>query len=129
MTQGYQGQVGALAPYQAYLGGATTIESLGQAPLDIGAALGGRMVNTAGANALLQGGLAAAGQNQYAANAYNPFASALISGSNNPALQRGMTSMFQPYMAGRQASAQYGAENVYGPGGSGVVPTSINWDV
>jgi hypothetical protein len=130
LTRGaYQGQVSALSPYQSYLTRATDIEALGQAPLDIGAALGGRMVNTAGANALLQGGMAAAGQNQYAANAYNPFASALISGSTNPALAQGVNRLFQPYMAGRQASAQYGAENVYGPGGSGVVPTSINWDV
>jgi hypothetical protein len=128
LTQGYQGQVSALTPYQAYLGGVGSLEAQGQNALELGSALGGRIANPTGANALLQGGMAAA-QSQAVANAYNPFATALVGASRSPALQQGMTSMFQPYMAGRQASAQYGAENVYGPGGSGVVPTSINWDV
>lgn len=93
MTQGYQGQVGALAPYQAYLGGATGIESLGQQPLELGAALGGRIANAPGANALLQGGMAAA-QTRAAADAYNPFASFLINASRNPAIQQGIGGMF-----------------------------------
>ena len=56
------GQVGALSPFSAYLGAGSTIEQLGQQPLDIGAQLGGRAA-TAGANvgqSLLQGGLGAA---------------------------------------------------------------------
>ena len=56
------GQVGALSPFTTALGGASTIESLGQQPLDIGAQLGGRSA-TAGANvgqSLLTGGLSAA---------------------------------------------------------------------
>lgn len=85
LTQGYQGQAGALAPYQAYLGGATGLETLGQAPLDIGSALGGRIANPGGANALYGGGMSAA-QTQGAANAYNPFATALIGASRNPAI-------------------------------------------
>ncbi len=53
-------EVAALSPYSAYLGGAQTIEQLGQDPLRLGAELGGRQ-STAGA----QGGslLAQAGQN------------------------------------------------------------------
>jgi hypothetical protein len=56
------GQVGALSPFSAYLGAGSTIESLGQQPLEMGSALGGRSA-TAGGNvgqALLTGGLGAA---------------------------------------------------------------------
>ena len=86
LTQGYGGQAAALGPYQAYLQGAAGLETLGQAPLDIGAQLGGRMANPTGAQALFQGGNAAA-QSQFAANAYNPFATALTGLSQNPALR------------------------------------------
>lgn len=56
---GYQrGLVGALAPFQGYLGAAQDIESLGQQPLSLGASLGGG--NTAAAQALLSGGQRAA---------------------------------------------------------------------
>jgi hypothetical protein len=82
LTQGYGGQAAALGPYQAYLQGASGLETLGQAPLDIGAQLGGRMANPTGAQALFQGGNAAA-QSQFAANAYNPFATALTGLSQN----------------------------------------------
>ena len=88
-----RGQAGALAPYQAYLGGATGLESLGQQPLELGSALGGRIANPTGANALLQGGMAAA-QSAYGANAYNPFASALTSFTANPAAARNLRSLF-----------------------------------
>lgn len=63
------GQVGALAPFQGYLGATQGIEQLGQAPLDLGAQLGGRSAQ-AGANvgrSLLEGGLAAAQSNLMAA--------------------------------------------------------------
>jgi hypothetical protein len=75
------GQIGALSPFTTYLGGASTLESLGQQPLDIGAQLGGRSANAAGAQALLQGGLNAA-QTMQQANAYNPWATALAGGAN-----------------------------------------------
>jgi hypothetical protein len=87
LNQGYQGQAAALTPYQAYLSGATGIENLGQQPLEMGAALGGRNANTAGANALLQGGMNAA-NSMFGANAYNPFATALVGASQNPALMK-----------------------------------------
>jgi len=90
---GYQGQVAALSPYEAYLKGATGLETLGQSALDIGAQLGGRMANPAGAQALLQGGTAAAGT-QARADAYNPFATALTMGSQNPALVSGLGKLF-----------------------------------
>jgi hypothetical protein len=69
LSQYQTGQVGALAPFQGYLGATQGIEQLGQAPLNIGAELGGRSA-TAGANvgrSLLEGGMAAAGSNLNAA--------------------------------------------------------------
>ena len=106
LTQGYQGQVAALSPYQAYLQGATGLESLGQQPLEMGSALGGRNANTAGANALFQGGMGAA-QSMYGANAYNPFATALIGASQNPALMRA---------AGNRAQAAFSQTALGGSG-------------
>jgi hypothetical protein len=93
LTQGYGGQAAALGPYQAYLQGATGLEALGQQPLEMGSALGGRVANPTGANALFQGGNAAA-QTMGAANAYNPFASALIGASQNPAFAQGLGNLF-----------------------------------
>lgn len=70
------GQVGALSPFSTYLGGTSTLENLGQQPLDIGAQLGGRSANAMGAQALLTGGLGAA-RSMQEANAYNPYGAAL----------------------------------------------------
>ena len=114
MTQGYQGQVSALAPYQAYLGGVGSLEAQGQQALELGSALGGRAANPTGANALYQGGMAAA-QSMGAANAYNPFATALVGASNNPAFARAAS----PYINAARAMFSDGASNVYGFGGQG----------
>jgi len=84
-NQQYALQTAALSPYQAYLQGATGLESLGQQALDIGAGIGAKSANPAGAQALLQGGMGAA-QTMGQANAYNPFATALVGASQNPAL-------------------------------------------
>jgi hypothetical protein len=86
LTQGYGGQTAALGPYEAYLRGATGLEALGQDPLNLGINIGAKGQSTAGAQALLQGGMGAA-QSMGAANAYNPFASALMGLSQNPALR------------------------------------------
>ena len=109
LTQGYGGQVSALSPYQAYLQSATGLESLGQQPLELGSALGGRIANPTGANALYGGGMAAAGT-QARADAYNPFAQALMQGSQNPDLRRGLQSAFgnRPAVSGFD-SRGYGA--------------------
>jgi hypothetical protein len=121
LTQGYQGQVGALAPYQAYLGGVGSLEAQGQQALELGSALGGRIANPTGANALLQGGMASA-QTQAAANAYNPFATALVNASSNPAFQRGIQGMFggggsstptSYYMGGRGEAVPMGGFDEY----------------
>jgi hypothetical protein len=86
LTQGYGGQTAALGPYEAYLRGATGLEALGQDPLNLGINIGAKGQSAAGAQALLQGGMGAA-QSMGAANAYNPFASALMGLSQNPALR------------------------------------------
>jgi hypothetical protein len=115
LTQGYGGQVAAMTPYQAYLQGATGLEALGQQPLEMGSALGGRIANPAGGQALFQGGMAAAGS-MAAANAYNPFAEALISGSRNPALTSAAGRMF----SNRPAVSGFGA----GGYGAGINPAT-----
>ena len=93
ITQGYQGQVGALSPYQAYLQGATGLETLGQQPLDIGINIGAKGMSPSAASAMYQGGMGAAGTNA-AANAYNPFATALVQGSQNPQLVNSIQNLF-----------------------------------
>jgi hypothetical protein len=120
------GQVGALSPFQTSLGLGGTIEQMGQSPLDISAALGGRSA-TAGANvgqSLLAGGMGAARTAQ-AGNAFNPLANVLQGVGTNPYFAQTM----QPYAQSQQAVNQYGAENVYGYRGQGQVPTSVNWDI
>ena len=57
---GYQLQTQALSPFQAQFGTTAMLEQQALQPFELGAALGGRNVNTAGASALLQGGLGAA---------------------------------------------------------------------
>ena len=93
LTQGYQGQAGALAPYQAYLSGATGLENLGQQPLDIGAGIGAKVANPAGSQALYAGGQNAA-NSMYRANAYDPTANFLLSASQNPAFMNGASNLF-----------------------------------
>jgi hypothetical protein len=121
------GQVGALSPFQTSLGLGGTIESMGQQGLELGSALGGRSA-TAGANvgqSLLAGGLSAARTAQ-AGNAFNPLANVLQGVGTNPYFAQ---SVMQPYNQAQVAMNQYGAENVYGYGGKGQVPTSVNWDI
>jgi hypothetical protein len=92
---GYEsGVAGALNPFTTAIGGISTLESLGQQPLDIGAQLGGRAA-TAGANvgqSLLQGGLSAARTTQ-AAN-FDPMSAALMGFGSNPALTSGAANLF-----------------------------------
>jgi hypothetical protein len=103
------GQVGALSPFTSYLGAGSTIESLGQQPLDIGAQLGGRAA-TAGANvgqSLLQGGLAAARTQQSGAG-FSPTAGLLQGLANSPRLQTGFENLFSGF---GQPSGMTGAQN------------------
>lgn len=93
LGQMYGGQTAALAPYQAYLGGAASLESLGQQPLDVGINLGAKGMSPTAASALLAGGMGAA-SSMAAANAYNPFATALTMGSRNPQFTEGLSRLF-----------------------------------
>jgi hypothetical protein len=114
LTQGYGGQAAALGPYQAYLQGATGLEALGQDPLNLGINIGAKGQSAAGAQALLQGGMGAA-QSQFAANAYNPFATALTGLSQNKQFTSGLANQFS-----RPAVSGFGA----GGFGAGVNPYS-----
>lgn len=93
LGQMYGGQAAALAPYQAYLGGAASLESLGQQPLDVGINLGAKGMSPTAASALLAGGMGAA-SSMAAANAYNPFADFLTMGSRNPQFTQGLSRLF-----------------------------------
>ena len=96
MGQYQAGQVGALSPFTSYLGAGSTIESLGQQPLEMGSALGGRAA-TAGAKAgesLLYGGLGAAKALQSTAG--SGFGKALIGLADNPYVQQGLEKYFNP---------------------------------
>jgi hypothetical protein len=111
------GLAGAYAPFTAGLGTAQTIESLGQAPLEMGAAIGGRNVNQTGANALLTGGVNAAQTIQGASN-YSPTATLFSSlgsvvGRNAPSFaelyrqyQQNQTNPTPDYRLQRQYEAQ-----------------------
>lgn len=92
LTQGYQGQAAALAPYQAYLGGATGLESLGQQPVELGINIGAKGQSNAAAQAMLLGNQPS--RESYSANAYNPFASALTGFSQNQQLTSGISGLF-----------------------------------
>jgi hypothetical protein len=107
LTQGYGGQTAALGPYQAYLQGATGLEGLGQQALDTGINLGAKGQSAAGANALMQG-YGNAANSQFAANAYNPFATALTGLSQNPALAQGISGMFGGGQQSALDTSRYG---------------------
>jgi hypothetical protein len=91
MNQYQLSQVGALRPFEAYMGQEKNIEGLGQQPLDIGINLGAKGQSNYGANALLSGGTSAA-QLRGQADAYNPLATLLTQGSQNPQLMNAFDS-------------------------------------
>lgn len=91
---GYQrGLVGSLAPFQGYLGAAGDIEALGQQPLELGSALGGRIANPQGGASLLSGGQRAA-EYMFGANQLNPTASFLQGLGTNQQLTSSIGNLF-----------------------------------
>ena len=84
MGQYQAGQVGALSPFTTYLGAGSTIESLGQQPLEMGRLLGGQSASAGGnvGQFLLAGGQGAAKAIQGTAG--SGVGSALIGLGNNP---------------------------------------------
>jgi len=90
------GQVGALSPFQAYLGTGQSIEQMGQQPLTLGAGLGGQAA-AYGANVgsnLLRGGMSAA-LTQQAGQGYSPLAGLLQGAASSPRLQTGFENLFR----------------------------------
>ena len=134
LGQYQQGQIGALSPFQTTLGLGGNIESMGQAPLQIGAELGGRTA-TSGARAgeqLFLGGLQAAKTLQ-PANQLSPLASGLSGLSQGP-----LSTAADAYLAkqipqwwnqagnwaqNQLLNYQYGSGNVFTPSGGGFIPS------
>lgn len=129
----------AYEPFQTGLGLGTTLEQLGQSPLDIGAQLGGRSA-TAGANvgrSLLAGGLGAA-KTMQAANSFSPVGSTLMGLSQNPyfayslgqGLSGGNTPMtYSPMSYTGMSPVDYGFQPIGGLGlssGGGLGPQATN---
>ena len=85
LTQGYGGQAAALSPYEAYLGQARQLESIGQQPLQLGIDIGAKGQSNAAAQAMLTGNMPS--RESYEANAFNPFAESLMQASRNPVMQ------------------------------------------
>jgi hypothetical protein len=86
-----QGLTGAYSPFTTGIGVGAQLESLGQAPLDIGAQLGGRTA-AAGANvgqSLFRGGLLGA-QTTQAATGTSQFGDTLLSLAKNPMAQQAL---------------------------------------
>jgi hypothetical protein len=93
INQGYQGEVAALTPYQAYLQGVTGLESLGEQTLNTGINIGAKGMSPSAANAMYGGGMTAAGT-MAKANAYNPMADFLTGASQNPQLMSAAGKLF-----------------------------------
>jgi hypothetical protein len=107
------GQVGALSPFQTYLGTGQSIEEMGQQPLTLGAGLGGQAA-AYGANAgrsLLAGGLSAA-ETQQRGSSYSPLGGLLQGAATSPRLQTGFESAYNNYIMNRNIE--------------GALPTSAN---
>jgi hypothetical protein len=113
-----QGLTGAYSPFSTGVGVGSSLESLGQAPLDIGAQLGGRTA-AAGANvgqSLLQGGLLGARTTQ-AASGVSPFGAALTRFADSPEAQQALLGMFtggSPDQYEQRAGVPFTQRNVYG---------------
>ena len=113
-----QGLTGAYSPFSTGIGVGSSLESLGQAPLDIGAQLGGRSAQ-AGANVgqtLLQGGLLGARTTQ-AASGVSPFGTALTGLANSPDAQAALSEWLTggtPQQYEQRAGVPFAQRNVYG---------------
>jgi hypothetical protein len=96
------GQVGALSPFQSYLGTGQSIEEMGQQPLTLGAGLGGQAAayGAAAGRSLLEGGTNAA-LTQQRANQISPLAGLLTGASKDPRLQTGFENAFNNYTMNR----------------------------
>jgi hypothetical protein len=122
LNQYQTGQVGALSPFQAYLGATQGIESLGQQPLQIGSELGGR-ASSAGANAgqFLYGGGMGAARTMQPANALDPLSRTI----SNIGESRDFTSGLGNYFKGMGAGGGITSAGMFAPAdvfGGGQLP-------
>lgn len=101
-----RGLVGSLAPFQGYLGAAGDIEALGQQPLELGSALGGRIASPQGAAALQAGGSRAA-EYMFGANQLNPTANFLQGLSSNQQLTSGLGEQLRGLFGGGSSGPAY----------------------
>jgi len=125
LGQQYGLQTQALSPFQSQFGVSQLLEQAAQQPLDIGAQLGGRSA-TAGANVgqtLLAGGLGAAQTRAQGAMVGPSLLASSISNVGNQYLQGYQNQQMFNQIMQMQSPRIYGAGNVYGPYGSGTVPT------
>ena len=92
------GQVGAISPFQSYLGTGQSIEEMGQQPLTLGAGLGGQAAAYGAnvGNSLLRGGMSAA-LTQQAGQGFSPLAGLLQGAGSNQRLQTGFENLFGGY--------------------------------
>ena len=112
------GQVGALSPFQASLAATQALEALGQAPLDLGAQLGGRQAAYgAQAGSLLQKGGQNAALTMQAANQLNPFASTISGLSRSPEFTRGLAGLFGGSSGNVNVGDTSAFDYAYGGGG------------
>lgn len=99
------GQVGALNPFTTYLGAGQTIEELGQAPLKLGAGLGGQ-AGAYGANvgqSLLAGGMGAAKTIQSAAG--SGLGTGLMNLGKSPEFGQGVANLYDKYFGSTPSGA------------------------
>ena len=118
-------QTQALSPFQAQFGTAQLLEQAAQQPLDIGAQLGGRTATAgqAAGQSLLQGGLNAA-QTRLQGSLVGPSLMASnISNIGQQYMQQQQQQRMFDQMMQMRSPAIYGSSNVYGPYGTGTVPT------
>jgi hypothetical protein len=99
-----RGLVGSLAPFQGYLGAAGDIEALGQQPLELGSALGGRIANPQGGQALLSGGQRAA-EYMFNADQLNPTARFFQGISTNKDITSGLAEGIRGLFGGSNTPA------------------------
>jgi hypothetical protein len=85
LSDAFKLATGGYSPVNTMLTTASGIEELGRGALDIGSALGGRLANPTGANALMTAGTSAA-RGLESVNRFNPLASTLMGAASNPAL-------------------------------------------
>jgi len=113
-----QGLTGGYAPFSAGFNVGQSLESAAQTPLTLGAGLGGQAA-AYGANAgrFITQGAQAAAPYAYQANAFNPYANALIGAGTNPSLSSGIanwwntTPQWTPQQFQQQQAATYGSAN------------------